>query len=956
MCKKLIYLTTFILVLGLVGSASADLVAHWKFGEGAGNIAVDEVGNVVGNVINATWTEGLFPNSKSALEFNGSNAYVDVVGQDWGTFQQLSIAVWLKFESLPGSWNSIFHEDWTSGGIHFMVRDSGVISFCLVGIGPPYAGGYNSQAVLESGKTYHVIASFDITTGHIQIYINGVLDSEGTSSPTESEMFLRSPFTIGSWNTDRYWDGVLDDLRIYDHVVTEDEIPSIMAGMPVELASQPNPEDEMTDVLLNTVLSWTPGKTANTHDVYLGTVLDNVNDADRSDQQGVLASEGQSATTYGPPGRLDFGQTYYWRIDEVNAPPDSTIFKGDVWSFTTEPFAYPIEDITVTAASSAPGQGPENTVNDSGLDANDLHSAGATDMWLTAKDDPGPAWIQYEFDKVLKLHEMWVWNQNTVMELAIGFGIKDATVEYSADGANWTTLGTTHEFARAPGAPGYAPNTTVDLEGVAAKYVKLTANSNWGGILPQYGLSEVRFFSVPVLAREPNPESGATDVDVLDLSLSWRAGRDAAEHNVSLSTDEQAVIDDTAPVTTVTDASYSPLLDVNSTYYWRVDEVNDTETTTMWQGEIWNFTTPEYLAVDDFEGYTDDDLAGEAIWQAWIDGFNVADNGSQISKVLPPYAEQRTVYGGSQSMPYFYDNNLKFSEAELPLSPAQNWAEHGVTALVLFFHGDPSNTVEQMYVKVNDTKVVYDGDASDVASSRWRRWSIDLADLASLGVDLQNVRKFSIGFGDETTTRAGGSGVVFFDNIGLYGSVPDVVETTLIEDFDSLAVGTNMHDVDGWEGWDGDAQWGARVTDAVAYSGTNSLEIVGGRDDLVPNWPEVTSGTYVLTVMQYVPATTTAGQLYFWAYGPGTVLINCETSKVYVNDLDAATRVEADLLRDQWAELKIVMDFYANGCDFYYNDVLLGSRECTSWDGVDIWPTGELDVIYYDDFRFEPAE
>ena len=51
MCKKLIYLTTFVMVLGLVGSASADLVMHWKFDEGAGDIAVDEVGNVVGNVI-----------------------------------------------------------------------------------------------------------------------------------------------------------------------------------------------------------------------------------------------------------------------------------------------------------------------------------------------------------------------------------------------------------------------------------------------------------------------------------------------------------------------------------------------------------------------------------------------------------------------------------------------------------------------------------------------------------------------------------------------------------------------------------------------------------------------------------------------------------------------------------------------------------------------------------------
>ena len=100
-------------------------------------------------------------------------------------------------------------------------------------------------------------------------------------------------------------------------------------------------------------------------------------------------------------------------------------------------------------------------------------------------------------------------------------------------------------------------------------------------------------------------------------------------------------------------------------------------------------------------------------------------------------------------MPYFYNNNFKFSEAQLTLSPAQNWTEHGVTSLVLHFHGDPANVVEQMYVKVNDFKVVYDGDPLDITAPEWKRWSID---LASLGVNLQSITKITIGFGDGTTT------------------------------------------------------------------------------------------------------------------------------------------------------------------------------------------------------------
>ncbi|MHC4512009.1 MAG: discoidin domain-containing protein, partial [Planctomycetota bacterium] len=277
-----------------------------------------------------------------------------------------------------------------------------------------------------------------------------------------------------------------------------------------------------------------------------------------------------SATSYAPAQRLDFETTYYWRVDEVNAPPDSTVFEGNIWSFTTEPVGYPIDGANVTATASSAGQanlGPENTVNGSGLDENGLHSTEATDMWLS-DNEPLGGWIQYEFDKVYKLHAVWVWNSNQVFEPLFGFGMKDVTVEYSTNGTDWTALAGVPEFAKAPGTPGYAHDTTVDFDSAVAKVVRLTATSNWGGVLPQFGLSEVRFFSIPVIAREPSPDSGATDVD-MNVTLGWRAGRDAATHDVSLSTDEQAVIDGTAPAVSVADASYSSPLDLGSTYYWR---------------------------------------------------------------------------------------------------------------------------------------------------------------------------------------------------------------------------------------------------------------------------------------------------------------------------------------------------------------------------------------------------
>jgi len=261
-----------------------------------------------------------------------------------------------------------------------------------------------------------------------------------------------------------------------------------------ELAANPDPADEATDVLRDVVLSWTPGEltaAANGHIVYLSENFDNVNDG--------VGGITQSATSYDPE-RLKFGTTYYWRVDEISAPPASTVYPGEVWSFTTELLAYQIENVIATASSSNVGEGAESTVNGSGVDANDLHSTETTDMWRSSPDGDGPAWIEFEFDRISKLHEMWVWNHNSSLEQIYGFGFKDVSVEYSADGIDYKALGTTHEFAQAPGTPDYA-HETIDFAGAAAKYVRLTANSTWGSVLS--GLSEVRFFRIPVHATEP---------------------------------------------------------------------------------------------------------------------------------------------------------------------------------------------------------------------------------------------------------------------------------------------------------------------------------------------------------------------------------------------------------------------------------------------------------------------
>ena len=220
------------------------------------------------------------------------------------------------------------------------------------------------------------------------------------------------------------------------HYMTVELVPGS-----TETAAGPVPTEGQTDVARDTAtLSWGAGDYAAKHDVYFGKTFDDVNSATPASPKGVLVSPGQVATTYNVAGPLTFGQTYYWRVDEVNAPPDSTVFKGDIWSFTVETYSYPVKPIKATASGSLNAiMGPEKTIDGSGLDSHDQHSTSATQMWLSKKNQ-SPIWIQYEFDAVYKLHQMWVWNSNQEVEPQVGFGAKDVTIETSTDGTTWTAL------------------------------------------------------------------------------------------------------------------------------------------------------------------------------------------------------------------------------------------------------------------------------------------------------------------------------------------------------------------------------------------------------------------------------------------------------------------------------------------------------------------------------------
>jgi len=98
-------------------------------------------------------------------------------------------------------------------------------------------------------------------------------------------------------------------------------------------------------------LSWTAGKGASEHIIYLGSDAERVAEATPSSSE----FKGAVNTNRFNPGKLDFGSTYYWRVDEKIS---EGIVKGDVWKF---------EVISGKASAASPDPTLKNVATDTKL-------------------------------------------------------------------------------------------------------------------------------------------------------------------------------------------------------------------------------------------------------------------------------------------------------------------------------------------------------------------------------------------------------------------------------------------------------------------------------------------------------------------------------------------------------------------------------------------------------------
>ena len=517
--------------------------------------------------------------------------------------------------------------------------------------------------------------------------------------------------------------------------------------VPPKTAYSPVPADGAKFVATDATLGWTAGFGAKLHTVYFGDDFDAVSNAAGGAPQGNLTFR---------PTALEPDKIYYWRVDEFEAP---LTHKGDVWSFTTAGLGGGVkgqyfrgmnfENLMLTRTDPRinfnwgdPG-GPDTSVGDDNFSC----------RWTGEVEAP--------------FTETYTFYTNS-----------DDGVRLWVDGKqlvnNWTDHGATENRG------------TIDLVEGQTYSVVMEYYENGGGAVAELRWSSPRTpkqlipqaaLSFLVHAYAASPANGTQGVNLMS-DLTWGPGDSAASHEVYLGTDPDLVASATKASPEYKgskargdEASDPGRLDFDTTYYWRVDEVNNANPDSPWKGNVWNFWTGDFLVVDSFESYDDvDPPVGQPginrIFDKWLDGFGTTTNGALVGNDLPPYAEQTTVHSGAQSMIYRYDNNLKTSEATLTLVFPTDWTTNGVTKLSLWFSGAAANAADRIFVALGNA-VVYHPDPAATQMAGWNNLVIDLQDFAGKGANLTNIGSVTIGIGTRNSPAAGGTGTLYFDDIRL---------------------------------------------------------------------------------------------------------------------------------------------------------------------------------------------
>ena len=296
-------------------------------------------------------------------------------------------------------------------------------------------------------------------------------------------------------------------------------------------ATEISPADGDTLVPLMPTLQWTPGDGAMSHDVYLGTSEDAVENAGTGSPE---YQARRNLPNFTPGARLAGSTTHFWRIDSVTA--DGLVTRGEVWQFRTRP---------------------------------------------GAASDPSP--MNFAMDVATNALLMWTADAEALrFEVYVGTNMTDVMNAGSGAVPAGVTLIDTDQTTVDPGD--FAADATVfwRVDTIAVDDLTVTRGTVW----------RFTVIGAPAQATGPSPFNGAVDASQ-SPTLTWSASDGAATYDVYFGTNMANVLNATTADTEFqgnqASRSFAPgMLSANTTYYWRIDAKNSAGTT---KGAVWSFTT-----------------------------------------------------------------------------------------------------------------------------------------------------------------------------------------------------------------------------------------------------------------------------------------------------------------------------------------------------------------------------
>ena len=776
-------MSRFSLVLvGLMGlvcasSASAQLLAYYEFEQTSDTEAYDSSGKDNHGIISSAsdyedvgepnWIEGQVG---QALEFNDDLAIM-LPAEDMGLRSDTgAVAFWLLMEqeTLSGI-NTIWWggDNDTGGGfgpenemhIHVESAASGIWEggelafhgqntpnnfhlFSDPNKGDDPATEPNDPILMNDGQWHHVVCTWGNDDGNAKMYHNGVLLHELAQG---SRNYPLSFMVVGCMaDGGRTLTGVLDDVQVYGRALTPEEVNDVMnATLALTLpASLPSPANQITEVALDAQMTWMMGDTADTHTVYFGQSFDDVNDGT------ALAAEGLTEATF-DPGALDYLQTYYWRVDEVEAD-GVTVHRGAVWGFTTRNFEV-IDDFEAYTNDS-----PDRIFDawSDGWNNPDENGAVVGYAWTDDEIEAGENFAETEtvrsglqamplfFDTDQKICEASLSLDEDFQDWA-SMGLNDLSLWIKG---YWALTGSHHE------EPAGVYNITAsgadiwsDYDECYFVYKEMTGNVTIVAHIDSLVNTGDGWAKAGIMIRDTLDAGARNTALFFTPENGTRLQRRGAIDGEYLGTDEETLY---------------------------VGDPNDPNTFPRWLKIVkTGVVTRAYTSMN---GTTWEDFPMARTYVSLSGSFYVglALTSHDITAMTDAVISNVTLTGNG-------------SDAE--------WSTADV--------GIVNNPAEPVFVMLNDQAVVYHDEPNATQINEWAQWNIPLQAFADQGLDLAQVTQLTLGVGQQGDgSSAGGTGTLYVDDIRLYR--PSVPVALAVENGSFELPGTgelrDFNEVPGW--------------------------------------------------------------------------------------------------------------------------------------------------------------